>query len=58
MRVKIGDKGFPTTHHGYLIAGSVVELPDAFGRYVVERMRAGEIVKPKRGRPRKNGPAE
>ena len=50
-KIKIKDKGFPTTDYGYLEPNQEVDVSDGFADYCVERMKAAEYVeaeKPKR----------
>ena len=46
VKIKILDKGFKTTHFGYLEAGSTVEVPGHFADYCVDRMKAAVKVAP------------
>jgi len=48
-KIKILDKGFPTTDYGYLSAGSENDLPDHFADYCVLKMKSAvycEVKKP------------
>lgn len=50
MKIKIKNRGFPTTHYGYLEAGKEYEVSDAFGKYCVENMQAADHIKVTRKR--------
>ena len=43
-KIKILNRGFPTTHYGYLAAGSEKEVSDGFADYCVNKMKAAVIV--------------
>lgn len=45
MKIKIKNRGFPTTHYGYLEAGKEYVVSDAFAKYCVEKMKAADYVK-------------
>lgn len=44
VKIKILDRGFMTTHYGYLAADSVVEVNPGFADYAIKRMKSAEIV--------------
>jgi len=51
VKIKILDRGFSTTHFGFLEADSVVGVPAHFADYCVERMKSAVLVetaKPKK----------
>ena len=43
MKIKIL-KTFLTTHYGYLQKNQILDCHDGFADYVVNRMKAGEII--------------
>ena len=43
MKIRIL-KSFPTTHYGFLVADTVVEVDPVFGDYAVKRMNAAAEV--------------
>lgn len=44
MKIKIRNKGFQTTHFGYLKAGKEYDLPTNFATFCVEKMKSADIV--------------
>ena len=50
-KITIGDRSFPTTHHGHLVAGETYSLPDHFADYCVLKMRSAIYCK-KRSAPK------
>lgn len=58
MKIQIKNKGFPTTHHGYLEANKEYDLPDQFAIWCVDKMRSADYViepqKPARKKRAKN----
>ena len=44
VKIKILSKGFPTTHYGFLVAGSIYEVDKVFADYCINRMKAAQLV--------------
>jgi len=45
-KIRILDRGFPTTHYGYFSPGDEKEVSEQFATYCVNRMKAAEYIQP------------
>jgi len=43
-KIKVLDKGFPTTLYGFLSPGDEVEVSNQFADYCVKRMKSAEYI--------------
>ena len=44
MKIKIKDKGFSTTHFGYLEPNKEYDLPEHFANYCVKKMQSAVFM--------------
>ena len=44
MKIRIKNKGFPTTQFGYLEANKEYDLPDHFALFCIKKMKSADFV--------------
>jgi len=53
MKIRILDRSFNTTHYGFLLADSVVEVDKGFAEYAVKKMKAAKFESSPKKKPKK-----